>query len=166
MGHARAMAGNLDMGHHTITGIKSSSADNAALTVGGAKATYLPLSGDRAMQATLDMANHKIINAAVPTEDEDGANKKYVDDEIAKLPHSDTGTLKLDGSRTMTGNLNMGHHTISGIKSSSADNAALTVGGAKATYLPLSGNRAMQDTLNLGGNSIINIKEPDISDSN
>ena len=163
---SRAMAGNLDMGHHTITGIKSSSADNAALTVGGAKATYLPLSGNRAMQGTLDMANHKIINAAVPTEDEDGANKKYVDDEIAKLPHSDTGTLKLDGSRTMTGNLNMGHHTITGITSSSADNAALTVGGAKATYLPLSGNRAMQDTLNLGGNSIINIKEPDIFDSN
>ena len=160
------MVGNLDMGHHTITGIKRSSADNAPLTVGGAKATYLPLSGNRAMQGTLDMANHKIINAAVPTEDEDGAYKKYVDDEIAKLPHSDTGTLKLDGSRTMTGNLNMGHHTITGIKSSSADNAALTVGSAKATYLPLSGNRAMQDTLNLGGNSIINIKKPDISDSN
>ena len=126
----------------------------------------LKLDGSRAMAGNLDMANHKIINAAVPTEDEDGANKKYVDDEIAKLPHSDTGTLKLDGSRTMTGNLNMGHHTITGIKSSSADNAALTVGGAKATYLPLSGNRAMQDTLNLGGNSITNIKDPDISDSN
>ena len=162
---SRAMAGNLDMGHHTITGIKSSSADNAALTVGGAKATYLPLSGNRAMQGTLDMANHKIINAAVPTEDEDGANKKYVDDEIAKLPHSDTGTLKLDGSRTMTGNLNMGHHTITGIKSSSADNAALTVGGAKATYLPLSGNRAMQGTLNMSGNSITNIKDPNPSDN-
>ena len=162
----RAMAGNLDMGHHTITGIKSSSADNAALTVGGAKATYLPLSGNRAMQGTLEMANHKIINAAVPTEDDDGANKKYVDNEIAKLPHSDNGTLKLDGSRAMAGNLDMGHHTITGIKSSSADNAALTVGGAKATYLPLSGNRAMQGTLNLGGHSIKNIKEPDISDSN
>ena len=125
----------------------------------------LKLDGSRAMAGNLDMANHKIINAAVPTEDEDGANKKYVDDEIAKLPHSDTGTLKLDGSRTMTGNLNMGHYTITGIKSSSADNAALTVGGAKATYLPLSGNRAMQGTLDLSGNSIINIKDPNPSDN-
>ena len=49
-------------------------------------------------------------------------------------------------------------HTITGIKSSSADNAALTVGGAKATYLPLSGNRAMQGTLNMGSNAIKNIK--------
>ena len=113
---SRAMAGNLDMGHHTITGIKSSSADNAALTVGGAKATYLPLSGNRAMQGTLDMANHKIINAAVLTEDEDGANKKYVDDEIAKLPHSDNGTLKLDGSRAMTGDLDLGGNSITNIK--------------------------------------------------
>ena len=114
----------------------------------------------------VNLNENKIKSLGAPTEDEDGANKKYVDDEIAKLPHSDNGTLKLDGSRAMAGNLDMGHHTITGIKSSSADNAALTVGGAKATYLPLSGNRAMQGTLNLSGHSIINIKEPDISDSN
>ena len=112
---SRTMTGNLNMGHHTITGIKSSSADNAALTVGGAKATYLPLSGNRAMQGTLDMANHKIINAAVPTEDDDGANKKYVDNEIAKLPHSDNGTLKLDGSEVMTGDLDLGGNSITNI---------------------------------------------------
>ena len=106
----------------------------------------------------VNLNGNKIENVAIPTNDEDVANKKYVDDEIAKLPHSDTGTLKLDGSRTMTGNLNMGHHTITGIKSSSADNAALTVGGAKATYLPLSGNRAMQGTLDMGSNAIKNIK--------
>ena len=35
------------MGDHDIVGIRSSSVDNAALTVGGAKATYLPLLGDR-----------------------------------------------------------------------------------------------------------------------
>ena len=106
----------------------------------------------------VNLNGNRIENVAIPTNDEDVANKKYVDDEIAKLPHSDTGTLKLDGSRTMTGNLNMGHHTITGIKSSSADNAALTVGGAKATYLPLSGNRAMQGTLDMGSNAIKNIK--------
>ena len=105
----------------------------------------------------VNLDGNKIKNIAQPTEDEDVANKKYVDDEIAKLPLSDNGTLKLDGSRAMTGNLNMGHHTITGIKSSSADNAALTVGSAKATYLPLSGNRAMHGTLDMSGYSIKNI---------
>ena len=106
----------------------------------------------------VNLNENKIKSLGAPTEDEDGANKKYVDDEIAKLPHSDNGTLKLDGSRAMVGNLDMGHHTITGIKSSSADNAALTVGGAKATYLPLSGNRAMRGTLDMGSNAIKNIK--------
>ena len=106
----------------------------------------------------MNLNENKIKSLGAATEDEDGANKKYVDDEIAKLPHSDNGTLKLDGSRAMTGNLDMGHHTITGIKSSAADNAALTVGGAKATYLPLSGNRPMQGALNMSGHSIKNIK--------
>ena len=106
----------------------------------------------------VNLDGNKIKNIAQPTEDEDVANKKYVDDEIAKLPLSDNGTLKLDGSRAMTRNLNMGHHTITGIKSSSADNAALTVGSAKATYLPLSGNRAMHGTLDMSGHSIKNIR--------
>lgn len=58
----------------------------------------------------------------------------------------------------MTGNLNMGDHAIIGIRSSSADNAALTVGGAKATYFPLLGFRSMQGNLNMGGFAITNIK--------
>ena len=58
----------------------------------------------------------------------------------------------------MTGNLNVGDHAIIGIKSSSADNSALTVGGAKATYFPLSGDFSMQGDLDMGGNPIINIK--------
>ena len=55
-------------------------------------------------------------------------------------------------------NLNLGDHTIIGIKSSSADNSALTVGGAKSTYLPLIGDRSMQGGLNMGGNPTLNIK--------
>ena len=52
----------------------------------------------------------------------------------------------------------MGDHAIIGIRSSAVDNAALTVDGAKATYLPLLGDRSMQGNLSMGGNAIINIK--------
>ena len=85
-------------------------------------------------------------------------SKAFVQTEINKLPKPATDLLKLDGSKAMTGNLDMGDHTITGIRSSAADNAALTVGGAKATYLPLLGDRSMQDNLNMGGHAIINIK--------
>ena len=59
----------------------------------------------------------------------------------------------------MTGNLDVGDHTIIGIKSSSADNSALTFGGAKATYSPLIGDRSMQGGLNMGGNLIKGLPE-------
>ena len=85
-------------------------------------------------------------------------SKAFVDDEISKLPKPATDVLKLDGSKAMTGSLNMGDHSITGIRSSSVDNAVLTVGGAKATYLPLSGDRSMQNNLNMDGFTIRNIK--------
>ena len=90
--------------------------------------------------------------------DNDLVSKAFVDAEIGKLPKPETDVLKLDGNKAMTGNLNVGDHTIIGIKSSSADNSALTVGGAKSTYLLLIGDRSMQGGLNMGGNPIINIK--------
>ena len=85
-------------------------------------------------------------------------SKAFVDAEISKLPKPATDVLKLDGSKSMTGNLNMGDNPIIGIRSSAVDNAALTVGGAKATYLSLLGNRSMQGILNMGGFAIKNIK--------
>jgi len=103
------------------------------------------------------MNENKIKGLAVPTEDGDRANKKYVDSEIAK---AETDVLKLDGSRAMTGNLQMGGKTITGIRSSSVDDAALTVGGAKATYLPLTGGKAMGGNLNMGIKFNTNVKDP------
>ena len=82
-------------------------------------------------------------------------SKAFVDAKIAKQPKN---VLLLDGSKAMTGNLDMGDNPIIGIKSSSRDNSVLTVGGAKATYLPLTGDRSMQGNLNMGGNAIKNIK--------
>jgi len=106
----------------------------------------------------IQMNSNKIKGLAIPTEDNYSSTKKYVDDELTKLPHSDNGTLKLDGTRAMTGNLNMGDHTITEIRSSSADNAALTVGASKSLYLPISGIRGMQGDLKMGNFTITNLK--------
>ena len=104
----------------------------------------------------------KVIRNAEPYRDglfgdNDLVSKAYVDAEIAKLPKN---VLKLDGSQAMRGNLQLGDHTITGIRSSSQDNAALTVGGAKSLYLPLSGNKGMQGALHMGNNTIRNLKMP------
>ena len=104
----------------------------------------------------------KVIRNAEPYRDglfgdNDLVSKAFVDAEIAKLPKN---VLKLDGSQAMRGNLQMGDHTITGIRSSSQDNAALTVGGAKSLYLPLSGNKGMQGALHMGNNTIRNLKMP------
>ena len=85
-------------------------------------------------------------------------SKAFVDAEISKLPKPATDVLKLDGSKAMTGSLNMNDHPVIGIRSSAADNVAITVGDAKATYFPLLGDRSMQGNLNMGKFAIKNIK--------
>ena len=115
---------------------------------------FLKLKGD-----DYDLKGKRIKNTepyGVNTFDtNDLVSKAFVQAEISKLP---TDVLKLDGSGAMTGSLQMGGNAITGIRSSSADNAALTVGGAKSTYLPLLGDRGMEGDLDMGGNAIINIK--------
>ena len=141
----------------------------------------LKLNGSRAMTGDLNMNNNLITNCGRltmeadgnspinmnssylyglpgPVSNDDAANKNYVDTR-------DNLNLPLNGSRAMQGNLNMGDHTITGIRSSAADNAALTVGGAKATFFPLHGNRSMQGNLNMANHSVINLKDPQPSDS-
>ena len=57
--------------------------------------------------------NGNLINGlGNPVDNNDATNKTYVDSEIAKLPQPDTDVLKLDGSKAMTGNLDMGNKNI------------------------------------------------------
>ena len=141
----------------------------------------LKLDGSRGMTGDLNMNNNLIINCGRltmvadgnspinmsnsylyglpdPVSNDDATTKSYVD-------NRDNLNLPLNGSRAMQGNLNMDDHTITGIRSSSADNAALTVGVAKATFFPLHGNRSMQGNLDMANHSIINLKDPQPSDS-
>ena len=163
---SRAMTGNLKMNDNKITDLVTQ--DDVSITdypnyVKDSKMAvnklyvnenFLKLKGD-----DYDLKGKRIKNTepyGVNTFDtNDLVSKAFVQAEISKLP---TDVLKLDGSRAMTGSLQMGDNAITGIRSSSADNAALTVGGAKSTYLPLLGDRGMEGDLNMGGNAIINIK--------
>ena len=100
----------------------------------------------------------KLVNLADPTNDNDAANKGYVLGQVGNVDL--TAYLKRDGTQSMTGNLQMGDNTITGIRSSSRDDAALTNGGAKSLYLPLSGNKGMEGILNMSNNAIRYLKMP------
>ena len=100
----------------------------------------------------------KLVNLSDPTDDNDAANKGYVLSQVGNVDL--TAYLRRDGTQSMTGNLQMGDHTITGIRSSSGDDAALTNGGAKSLYLPLSGNKGMEGILNMSNNAIRYLKMP------
>ena len=106
----------------------------------------------------INLNQNRIIKLQDPIDDNDAANKKYVDSQVGNVDL--TAYLRRDGSKAMTGNLQMGDHTITGIRSSSQDNAALTNGGAKSLYLPLAGNKGMQGILNMSNNEIRYLKMP------
>ena len=133
----------------------------------------------------VNVNENKIKSLAAPTEDEDGANKKYVDDEIAKLPHSDNGTLKLDGSRAMTGTLDLGGQRVVNIKPFVEDDSSQAASDAQkydvvhwgkiheiranlrreinaVEYESLNriNPNPMEDPTDMGNNFITNIKDP------
>ena len=163
---SRAMTGDLNMNDNKITDLVTqddvpitdypNALKDSKMAVNKlyVNENFLKLKGD-----DYDLKGKRIKNTepyGVNTFDtNDLVSKAFVQAEISKLP---TDVLKLDGSRAMTGSLQMGDNAITGIRSSSADNAALTVGGAKSTYLPLTGDRGMQGNLDMGGNAIRNIK--------
>ena len=117
---------------------------------------FLRRTGNETTDYNVD--SKKLVNLADPTNDNDAANKGYVLQQVGNVDL--TAYLRRDGTQSMTGNLQMGDHTITGIRSSSGDDAALTNGGAKSLYLPLSGNKGMEGILNMSNNAIRYLKMP------
>ena len=141
----------------------------------------LKLDGSKAMQGNLYMNNYEIKSLKDPVNNQDAGTKKYIDAEISKLPKPDTDILKLDGSKAMTGALDMNNNGIKNLKDPVNNQdagtkkwintqlntkAGLTYTNTQlAKKLDLSGGNMAGD-INMANNSIINLKEPGASDSN
>ena len=196
---SRAMTGDLNIGSKKITDLETqddvpiSDYPNAlkdskmAVNKLYVNENFLKLKGD-----DYDLKGKRIRNTepyGVNTFDtNDLVSKAFVLAEISKLP---TDVLKLDGSRPMTGDLNMNNNLITncgrltmvadGNSPINMNNSYLyglpnPVSGDDAvnkTYvdngdnlnLPLNGSRSMTGSLQMGGNAIINLKDPNSSDS-
>jgi len=139
----------------------------------------------------IQMNDNNIKGLAEPSEDDQAANMKYVNDQIAKLTHSDNGTLKLDGSRAMIGNLNMGGFRITNLKPFVEDDSSQAASDAQKNDVVNWGkiheirgdlkrelnkvasealNRKNPDPMlspiNMGKNFINNLKDPGPTNSN
>ena len=139
---------------------------------------------------SLSLNNKRLTDVADPTDPKDSVNKTYVDDEIAKLPHSDTGTLKLDGSRAMTGTLDLGGQRVVNIKGFVEDDTSQATSDAQkydvvnwgkvheirgdlkreineveSNALNRINPAPMLDPIDMGNNFITNIKDPQASDN-
>ena len=116
-------------------------------------------------------------------------SKAFVDAEISKLPKLDTNVLKLDGSKKMTGNLDMGGFTIKNVKPFVEDDSSQAASDAQRNEiinygyfkderadimrqvtelvgdtLPKDGSESMQGDLDMNNNEIKNLKYPQPSD--
>ena len=95
-------------------------------------------------------------------------NKNYVDGEITKI--DTTLFVKLDGSRTMTGNLDMGDHSIHKVgEPVNSDDVATKnyvdaeIGYISTPFFKLDGTRAMTGVLNMNDYKISNLKMPEFN---
>ena len=90
-----------------IKGSQSTSFDHAIFNVSDVQDNHTILYFEN-----LNLNGNLINGLGNPVDNNDATNKTYVDSEIAKLPQPDTDVLKLDGSKAMTGNLDMGDKNI------------------------------------------------------
>ena len=189
---SRSMTGNLNMNDNKITDLVTqddvpitdypNALKDSKMAVNKlyVNENFLKLKGD-----DYDLKGKRIINTEPYGinifDTNDLVSKAFVVAEISKLP---TDVLKLDGSRAMTGNINMNDNSITKCGGLiMIDNGTSTIDmnnshiyglpnpfiGTDATNknyvdnrdnlnLALNGSRAMTGSLQMGGNAIINIK--------
>ena len=160
----------IDMNGHSIDNLKSPTADDNACTKGYADTNFLNRLTGGQIGGDLDMRGHSIKYLKLDNSDSAAARVAELN---LKADSSDLNDyFKLDGTKAMTGNLNMNNHSIQNVKdpvneydninkkyvdnkvNSKADSSDLN------DYLKLDGMKAMTGNLNMNNHSIQNVKDP------
>lgn len=148
-GKVTTIEGNISDIHGDITNIEGNitNINNALDDIKGGttELPYVKKAGDT-MSGALNMGNNKVSAVATPTDDEDAATKKYVDDKVSgaeyKLPIA--GPNKLGGVKIGSGLNITGDGTLS----------ATGGGGEVGDYLPLAGGTMSGDIVMSDGTNI------------
>ena len=152
---------NIDMkDQYRILNLKSTLDADEPATRQYCDSTFLDRDGSRTMIGNLNMNNKKIVSLLTPSDNNDAATKKYVDDN--KVDGS--VFLKLDGSRKMTGNLDMNNKRIINVPEPTGSKQAVNLEFLGSKVLFLDGRSAMHSELKMGANRITGLNAiPDSS---
>ena len=150
--------GNYDMVGKKLKNVGAPESDTDSATKkyvdensGGGKTSLLTIDSNIDMKDT-----YRILNLKDPSDADEPATKNYTDNNFF---------LK-NGSKPMTGNINMNNNKIVGLKKPTANNDAATkkyVDDSKVdgnVFLKLDGTRPMSGNLNMNNNRILNIPAP------
>ena len=125
------------------------------------------------MLQPIDMNGFTIDNLPLPTANDHACNKGYVDNKVnSKADRSDLDDyMKLDGSKSMTGNLNMDNNRITNLSSPYFSHEAVTkdyvttvMNHLPSLFLDRQGKSSMLGNLNMNNHLIQNVKDPDNTD--
>ena len=158
-----AMIGDLNMGNHKIKNVIAPTSDSDASTknyVDTKVSQYLRKDGSVPLTGNLNMNNKKITSLATPTANTEASTKKYVDDTVAANKVDGSVFLKLDGSRKMTGNLDMNNKQIYNLPSPQYINQPTTLAFTNLKYLARDGSSTMTNNLNMNNKKTINLRVP------
>ena len=109
------------------------------------------------VDSNIDMKNQfSITKLKTPSNNDDAANKKYVDD--SKVDGS--VFLKLDGTRSMVGELNMNNKRILNIPNPNGPKQATPLAYTDLAYLHVDGSNKMTNDLNMNNKKITYLKSP------
>ena len=150
--------GNYDMVGKKLTNVGAPTSDTDSATKkyvdthsGGGKTSLI------IVDSNIDMkSQYSIKKLKTPSDNDDAATKKYVDD--SKVDGS--VFFKLDGTRPMTGNLNMNNQRILNIPAPTGNNQPTPLAYTDLAYLKVDGSNKMTNDLNMDNKKIINLITP------
>ena len=150
--------GNYDMVGKKLANVGTPTSDSDSATKkyvdtnsGGGKTSLLTVDSNIDMKSQFSITKLK-----TPSNNDDAANKKYVDD--SKVDGS--VFLKLDGTRSMTGNLDMNNKRIFNIPNPTGSKQPIPLAYGDLAYLHVDGSNMMTNHMNMNNKKIINLITP------
>ena len=102
------MQADINMNNNFIQNIATPTSSHQVTNKGYCDYNFLSRQKGGVLMSSLSMNQNDLFEIPAPKYGNSAVNKNYVDGEITKIPISDTSPfLKIDGTRAMTGNLNM-----------------------------------------------------------
>ena len=163
------MQADINMNNNFIQNVATPTSSHQATNKGYCDYNFLNRQKGGVIMGPLSMNRNDLIGIPdTPKFSNSAVNKNYVDGEITKI--DTTPFVKSDGSRAMTGNLDMGDHSIQKVgEPVNSDDVATKnyvdaeIGYISTPFLKLDGTRAMTGVLNMNDHKISNLKMPELN---